>query len=84
MLVAQPDVESRADVRAVERAREDAAEGREIGRARLDGEDAVLVVLLQVREEEQPIFADRAAEVEAPLPPREERVGVARVPAQRG
>ncbi len=56
VLVVQANVESRAHLGAVERARKDAAELREVRRARLDREDAVLVVVLQIREEEQPVL----------------------------
>src|SRR5262245_59818480 len=48
------------------------------------GEDAVLVVMLKVREPEETVLPERTAQAEARLTPREEWIGVGRIPAQSG
>ncbi len=77
--VARQPVQSRAGLGAVEGAREDPAQVRESRRCRLDAHDAVLVVVLEAGEEEQPIPSDRAAHGEAYLPAGEEGIRIGRI-----
>ena len=53
------------------------------GERGLNREDAVLIVLLQVGEEEQAVLEDRPSSVETPLPTSKERFRVLGLASQR-
>ena len=76
VVLAKVKVKASADLSAVERARSDAAEFRELRRSWLHAEDAILVAPLQVREKENPVRLNGSADIETGLAPGEERVGI--------